>query len=180
MNRSASNNTLDGHGRLDLPVSGKASQMDIIWIGIYSGLLGAVFIWFYEAFVWVGIQHLMPMAGIPRNATGLVFGKAFQEAIGIWAYVLGTLIHFAFAMVWGIVFAKVWPFFRQRGIEATLVGLFYAVIAWLAMHIAISLAGDNHPNYYDPAIVIGGIMSHFFFAVPLALNVKRLMARHGA
>lgn len=176
MNNSISNNTIHPHGDANA-VAASTRQIDIIRIGILSGLLGGVCIWFYEAFIWVGVQHLMPMAGIPRNATGLVFGKAFQESIGIWAYLLGTIIHFCFAMAWGVLFAKIWPFFRARGIEATLVGLFYAVIAWIAMHVAIMIAGDNHPDYFDPAIVIGGIMSHFFFAVPLALNVKRLMGK---
>ena len=43
--------------------------------GMIGGLIGGVVIWIYEAIVWVGVQHLLPLAGIPRNATGLVFGK---------------------------------------------------------------------------------------------------------
>lgn len=143
--------------------------------GVIGGLIGAVVIWIYEALVWVGAQHLMPLAGIPRNATGLVFGKEVQESIGIWAYVVGTGIHFVFAAAWGVLFAAIWPFFRRRGYEATLVALFYAVLAWIVMHVAIMIASDNHPNYYDPAVIIGGFMSHIFFTVPLALTVKRLL-----
>ena len=144
--------------------------------GLTGGLVGAITIWIYEAVVWVGVQHLMPLEGIPRNATGLVFGKAAQESLGWLAYVIGTGIHFVFAAAWGILFAYVWPYFRRRGYEATLVALFYAVVAWIVMHGAIMLASDNHPNYFDPAVIIGGFMSHFFFTVPLALIVKRLMA----
>ncbi|SIT42312.1 conserved membrane hypothetical protein [Paraburkholderia ribeironis] len=143
--------------------------------GVIGGLIGAVIIWIYEALVWVGAQHLMPLAGIPRNATGLVFGKEVQESLGIWAYVVGTGIHFVFATAWGVLFAAIWPFFRRRGYEATLVALFYAVVAWIVMHVAIMIASDNHPNYYDPAVIIGGFMSHIFFTVPLALTVKRLL-----
>jgi hypothetical protein len=143
--------------------------------GVIGGLVGAVVIWIYEALVWVGAQHLMPLAGIPRNATGLVFGKHVQESLGIWAYVVGTGIHFVFAAAWGVLFAAIWPYFRRRGYEATLIALFYAVIAWIVMHVAIMIASDNHPNYYDPAVIIGGFMSHIFFAVPLALTVKRLL-----
>lgn len=143
--------------------------------GVIGGLVGAVVIWIYEALVWVGAQHLMPLAGIPRNATGLVFGKHVQESLGIGAYVVGTGIHFVFAAAWGVLFAAVWPYFRRRGYEATLVALFYAVIAWIVMHVAIMIASDNHPNYYDPAVIIGGFMSHIFFTVPLALTVKRLL-----
>ncbi|HVZ21994.1 MAG TPA: hypothetical protein VG871_13060 [Vicinamibacterales bacterium] len=146
------------------------------WIGAIAGLLGGCTIWLYEAVVWVGVQHQMPLAGIPRNATGLVFGADVQTSLGWFASVLGTAIHFFFAAVWGVVFAYIWPYFRRRNVEATLVALPLAMIIWIAMHVAIMIAGDNHPNYFDPNVVIGGFMSHFFFAVPMALYVKRRMA----
>ncbi|MGF6937314.1 hypothetical protein OKW41_006476 [Paraburkholderia sp. UCT70] len=57
----------------------------IIRAGVAGGLAGALIIWIFEAPVWVGAQHLMSLAGIPRNATALVFGKEVQESIGIWA-----------------------------------------------------------------------------------------------
>jgi hypothetical protein len=44
------------------------------------------------------------------------------------------------------------------------------------MHVAIAVVSDNHPNYTDPVVIIGGFMSHFCFTVPLALIVKRLLA----
>ena len=144
--------------------------------GVIGGLAGGVTIWIYEALVWVGAQHLMPLAGIPRNATGLVFGKNVQESLGWLAYVVGTGIHFLFAIGWGVLFAWMWPYLRKRGCEATLVALFYAVIAWVVMHVAIMMASDNHPNYRDPVVIIGGVMSHIFFTVPLALVVKRQLA----
>jgi hypothetical protein len=144
--------------------------------GAIGGITGAICIWIYEALIWVGVQHLMPLAGIPRNATGLVFGKDVQESLEIGAYFLGTAIYFVFAIAWGILFALGWPYFRRRGYEATFITLFYAIIAWIAMHVAISIASDNHPNYYDPAVIIGGFISHFVFTAPLALTVKRLMA----
>ena len=144
--------------------------------GLIGGLVGGVSIWIYEALVWVGIQHLMPLGGIPRNATGLVFGKAAQESLGPFAYILGTGIHFFFCFAWGVLFAFLWPYFRRRGYEATLVALFFAVILWIVMHGAIALVSSDHPNYLDPTVVIGGLMSHLFYAVPLALVVRRLMS----
>jgi hypothetical protein len=144
--------------------------------GLIGGLAGGVIIWIYEALVWVGVQHLMPLAGIPRNATGLVFGKQVQEQLGAAAYFVGTGIHFLFALAWGVVFAYLWPLFRRRGYEATLVALFYAVVIWIVMHAAIMIATTSHPDYFDPMVVIGGFMSHFFYAVPLALIVKQRLA----
>ena len=141
-------------------------------VGALAGLLGGICIWIYEAIVWVGLQHLMPLAGIPRNATGLVFGKHVQDSLGALSYFLGIAIHFTFAIVWGIIFAGIWPWLRRRGIEATLAALAYAIIIWILMHAAISIASSDHPDYLDPVTVIGGFMSHFFYTVPLALLVK--------
>ncbi len=145
-------------------------------VGACAGLIGGVTIWVYEACVWVGVQHQMPLSGIPANATGLVFGKAAQADLGPLAYLIGTGIHFGFAMAWGVLFALIWPFFRRRGLEATLIALFYAVVAWTDMHLAIVLVSTSHPNYADPNVVIGGLMSHIFFTVPLALFLKRALA----
>ena len=141
-------------------------------VGLIAGLVGGLVVWIYEAVVWVGIQHQMPMEGILRNSVGLVFGKNLQTNLGLLSDVLGVGIHFFFSLVWGVLFAKIWPYFRDRGYEATLVALFYAVIAWIVMHAAIAIVSSSHPNYLDPVVVIGGFMSHFFFTVPLALYVK--------
>jgi hypothetical protein len=145
-------------------------------VGAMAGLIGGVSIWIYEAAVWVGVQHQMALAGIPANAVGLVFGKAAQTSLGVGSYLIGTIIHFAFAMAWGALFALIWPSLRRRGVEATLAALFYAVIAWIVMHAAIALVSTSHPNYADPVVIIGGFMSHLFFTVPMALLVKRRLA----
>jgi len=155
------------------------SHATMIRAGLIGGLAGGVIIWIYEAIVWVNVQHLLPLAGIPRNATGLVFGKQVQESLGVFAYFLGTGIHFFFALAWGVGFAYLWPHFRRRGYEATLVALFYAIVIWIVMHAAIMVATNDHPNYFDPMVVIGGFMSHFFYAVPLALIVKQRLAQAG-
>jgi hypothetical protein len=160
--------TLTSHDAMDT-----AATKQIVGAGVLGGLVGGVLIWIYEAIVWVGVQHLMPMAGIPRNATGLVFGKQVQEQLGALAYVLGTGIHFFFCLAWGVLFAFAWPYFRRRGYEATLIALFFAPILWVVMHAAIAIATNDHPNYLDPSVVIGGFMSHLFYAVPLALIVKQ-------
>lgn len=141
-------------------------------VGIAGGLVGGATIWLYEAIVWVGVQHLLPLSAIPANAIGLMLGKATQQALGVWASVLGTLTHFGFACIWGVAFAVIWPWFRRRGWEATTLALPFALLAWLVMHGAIVMAGHEHPDYADPAVVIGGVMSHLFFAVPLALVVR--------
>ena len=145
--------------------------------GLLGGLVGGVVIWIYEALVWVGVQHQMPLTGIPANAVGLVFGKPAQASLGLLSYVIGTGIHFVFAMAWGVLFALIWPALARRGVEATLAALVYAVLAWIVMHTAIALVSTSHPDYMDPVVIIGGFMSHIFFTVPLAFVVKARLAR---
>ena len=158
------------------PNAGIPARADTIRAGLLGGIAGAATIWVYEAVVWVGAQHLMPLAGIPRNAVGLVFGRGVQDGLGFGSYVLGTIIHVVFAMAWGVLFAFIWPSLSRRGIEATLAALFYAVIAWIVMHVGISIISSNHPDYFDPNVIVGGFMSHVFFTVPLALIVKHRLA----
>ena len=74
-----------------------------------GGLIGGICIWLYEAIVWVAVEHLIPLAGIPANALGLVFGKAVQVNLGLAACALGMIIHFAFAAGWGVGFACYGP-----------------------------------------------------------------------
>ena len=140
--------------------------------GLTGGLIGGACIWVYEAVVWAGVQHLLPLAAIPANAVGLSLGHGVQAALGLWAGVLGTALHFGFAALWGAGFAAIWPAARRAGIEATLLALPFAVLVWVVMHVAIILAGHQHPDYGDPVVIIGGIMSHLFYAVPLALVVR--------
>jgi len=146
--------------------------------GIPGGLIGGVSIWIYEAVVWVHYQHLLPLSGIPANAVALVFGKTLQMHLGGLASVLGSAIHFGFAMGWGIVFAACWRWFRRRDCEATLVALLMAPLLWTVMHAAIAIAGSDHPDYRDPAVISGGILSHIFYTVPMALVVRQSAAGH--
>jgi len=163
-------------GALDDDASAQTAPGQTVLTGVLAGLVGGATIWVYEAFVWVGVQHQMPLSGISANATGLVFGKATQAGLGLWAYMVGTAIHFGFAIAWGVLFAFIWPFLRARRVEATLAALFYAVVAWIVMHLAIMAVSTSHPNYADPNVIIGGFMSHFFFTIPLAFVVKHGLA----
>ena len=153
---------------------GGVSRAETIKIGALAGLIGGVSIWIYEIVVWVNIQHIMALSGLAQNAVGLVFGNPMKVQLGFpVASALGAAIHFGFSAAWGALFAFIWPFFRKRGFEATLVALFYAVFAWIVMHLAIMVAGPDHPNYGDQLVILNGFMSHFFFTVPMAVIVKK-------
>jgi hypothetical protein len=79
-----------GKAGQDAQLGAQSSVADTVRAGLIGGFVGAVTIWIYEAVVWVGAQHLMPLSAIPSNATGLVFGKNVQESLGPAAYILGT------------------------------------------------------------------------------------------
>ena len=160
----------------DVRMEVNASVASTVRAGVLGGLAGGVSIWIYEAIVWVGVQRMIPLDQIPRSAIGPVLGRAARDSPGALAYILGTGMHFFFCFAWGALFAFLWPYFRRRGYEATLVALFFAVILWIVMHSAIALVTSDHPNYLDPNVVIGGFMSHLFYAVPVALVVRRLMS----
>jgi hypothetical protein len=61
---------------------------------------------------------------------------------------------------------------RRLGREYELAANALAFSGHMRRSRSAGLASDNHPNYLDPVVVIGGFMSHFFM-VPLALGVKK-------
>ena len=117
-----------GAQRVCVQLADEPSQARTVGAGLLVGLVGALTIWVYEPVVWVGVQHLLSMAGSPRNATGLVFGRDVQGSLGAAAYVVGTGMYFIFTFVLGVLFAALWPVFRRRGYEAKLMALFYAAV----------------------------------------------------
>jgi hypothetical protein len=76
----------------------------------------------------------MSQAGIPRNVTGVEFGK---QSLGWIACPAGHRDPFL--------------------VLATFLASIHAVIAWISMHAAIMIVSDNHPDYFDPGAIIGGL-----------------------
>ena len=143
--------------------------------GVLGGLVGAVTSWIYELIVWVRLLHLTSAYGIAENTAVLSFGPGIRR-LGAGAFALGVCIHFLTAIVWGMVFALIWPALRARSIEATLAALFYGIFAWIIMHNVVLALFSPAPPSYTPYSVINGLMAHTFaFSVPLALVIKRIM-----
>lgn len=141
--------------------------------GILGGVVGAATSWLYELIVWVHYLHLTTVRGIAENTAVLSFGAGIRS-LGAGAVALGVGIHFLTAVLWGVLFAFIWPALRARGIEATLAALFYGVFAWVFMHNVLLALFSPAPPSYTPYSVINGLMAHTFaFSVPLALVIKR-------
>ena len=137
--------------------------------------MGAVASWIYELIVWVHLLHLTSVSGIAENTAVLSFGPGVRS-LGAGALALGIAIHFLTAVLWGILFALIWPALRARCIEATLAALFYGIFAWVVMHNVVLALFSPAPPSYTVYSVINGLMAHTFaFSVPLALVIKRLM-----
>src|SRR3984885_3090470 len=145
--------------------------------GLVGGLVGAVTSWLYELVVGGRLRHLTSAHGIAENTAVLSFGPGIRS-LGTGAFALGVGIHFLTAVIWGILFALIWPALRARSIEATLAALCYGIFAWVVMHNVILALFSPAPPTYTVYSVINGLMAHTFaFSVPLALVIKRLMRR---
>jgi hypothetical protein len=143
--------------------------------GVVAGLAAGVTSWIYELIVWVRLLHLTSAYGIAENTAVLSFGPGIRS-LGAGAFALGVCIHFLTAVVWGILFALIWPALRARSIEATLAALFYGIFAWVIMHNVVLALFSPAPPTYTVYSVINGLMAHTFgFSVPMALVVKRLL-----
>lgn len=153
----------------------KPSLAATIRAGLIAGIVGGIGVWIYELIVWVQLLGLTTSYGVVEGTAVLSFGPGIR-AIGFGAFLLGLAIHFAAAMVWGVLFAVIWPWLRARNVEATLAALFYGVFVWIVMHNVMLALFSPAPPQYTVYSVINGFMSHLAFAVPLALVVKRLLA----
>ncbi|HEY4338573.1 MAG TPA: hypothetical protein VGM97_01360 [Steroidobacteraceae bacterium] len=143
--------------------------------GLIGGVVGAVTSWIYELIVWVRLLHLTSAYGIAENTAVLSFGPGVR-ALGVTAFVIGVCIHFLTAVIWGIVFAMIWPALRARSIEATLAALFYGIFAWVFMHNVVLALFSPAPPTYTVYSVLNGLMAHTFaFSVPMALVIQRLL-----
>jgi hypothetical protein len=146
-----------------------------LWAGVVGGLVGALTSWLYELVVWVHYLHLTTVSGIAENTAVLSFGTGIRT-LGAGAVALGVGIHFLTAVIWGVLFAWLWPALKARSIEATLAALFYGIFAWVVMHNVVLALFSPAPPTYTPYSVINGLMAHTFaFSVPLALVIKRLL-----
>ncbi len=143
--------------------------------GVVGGLVGAVTSWIYELIVWVRLLHLTSAYGIAENTAVLSFGTGIRR-LGAGAFALGVGIHFLTAVLWGILFALIWPALRARSIEATLAALFYGIFAWIIMHNVVLALFSPAPPTYTVYSVLNGFVAHTFaFSVPMALVIKRLL-----
>ncbi len=144
--------------------------------GLLGGLAGGVTIWIYELVVQAWLMKTSTPYDIVQNTAVLCFGPGIK-GLGLGAFALGVAIHFATALIWGVVFAFIWPLLAARRVEATLAALFFGVFAWIVMHNGLLAAFSPNPPAYTVLGVINGFMSHTVgFAVPLALVIKARMA----
>lgn len=145
-----------------------------IRIGALAGLVGGLTIWAYELVVWVHYLHLRTVRGLFENSAALAFGPSANAWPVPMALVVSALVHFATAMVWGVLFSVSWPALRKRQIEATLAALCFGILAWVVMHNIVLAIFSPNPSTYTVYSVLNGLVSHTFaFAVPVALIVKR-------
>lgn len=144
--------------------------------GAIAGFIGGVTIWLYEIVVWVHLLQIRTMQGLFENSAVLAFGPAASAWPEPLPLIASALVHFVTAIIWGVLFALLWPPLRARGIEATLAALFFGIFAWIVMHNVVLALFSPAPPTYTVYSVLNGFVSHTFaFSVPVALIVKRLL-----
>ena len=147
----------------------------LLRVGALAGFVGGITIWIYELVVWVHYLHLRTVLGLFENTAVLAFGPKVLNLATPWTLLISAVVHFLTAMVWGALFALLWPSLRARHIEATLAALFYGVFAWVVMHSFVLAAFSPNPPEYTVYVVLNGFLSHTFaFTVPMALMVKSM------
>lgn len=157
----------------------RGSLKALVAAGLMGGLVGGVTIWLYEIVDQSWLRKVATPYQIAENTAVLVFGPKIRD-FGVLAFLLGVAIHFATALVWGVLFALIWPVLRGRKVEATLAGGVFGVFAWVVMHNGLLAAFSPNPPAYTVLSVINGFMSHTWgFAVPLALTVKARLGGGG-
>ena len=163
-----------------VPVSAPRAARLRLSAGLLGGLVGGVTIWIYEFVVQAWLMKTGTPYSIVENTAVLCFGPTIRS-LGLGAFGLGIVIHFATALIWGVVFAWLWPALRARGVEATLAALVFGIVAWIVMHNVLLATFSPNPPVYTVLSVINGFMSHALgFAVPMALVIKARMAERPA
>ena len=138
------------------PVNGVriAAQPDValtVRAGLIGGLAGGVGIWIYEAIVWVGVQRLIRLGGIPaqRHRAGVreggseLAGRASLTSSGTrftsFSASPGACCSLSCGRIsGGAAMRRHWSLCS------------FAAIVWIVMHLAIALVSTDHPNYLDP------------------------------
>jgi hypothetical protein len=71
------------------------------------------------------------------------------------------------------VFVFAWPYFRRSGYEATLVALFFAIVLWIVNAHRDRCRNGGPSELPRPKRNDRWLDVAFFYAVPLALIVKK-------
>ena len=102
--------------------------MSRLTAGLIGGFVGSLTIWVYECVVFYGAMHSSSLPGIVQHTALLVFGPGILER-PLAAFVWGAVIHCLTGIVWGVVFASLWPALRRTGVEVTLAALGFGIVA---------------------------------------------------
>ncbi|HEY6486630.1 MAG TPA: hypothetical protein VIX83_09630 [Candidatus Cybelea sp.] len=148
-----------------------------VGIGALAGLCGAVLIDLYLVISepWVA-KHVTALLVMQWDASNALGAAAYR---GGWATAaLGTLMHFAVSIVWGILF--VFAALRIRGLQkhALTGGIVLGVVAMGVMRLVIHLGHAVVRPFPSPGMFLYILVAHVvFFGIPVALVATNLLTQ---
>lgn len=145
---------------------------DELVAGFAAGIVAAVTLDAFRLLVpWPGVTLLSPAQLYEFNASVLVGDVAVGAS---WALALGVLLHLAVSIGWALGYIWLAPRQPQLLTRPVISGIGYGLVVWLVMLILLIPAG----KFAVPTVgsLDRDIIAHvFFFGIPLALVVSRLL-----
>lgn len=100
-----------------------------------------------------------------------VFGEAALSG-GAGMAALGLLLHYLIALIWTLVFYKLYPLLPWSGKGRAVTGLAYGVVIWLVMNLVVVPLSNTPKAPFNPVqAVIGACILMFAVGLPISLIV---------
>lgn len=134
--------------------------------GVMGGIVGGLAI-----AVFLAVSALLKGASIwpvfKGAAAPFIGARAADPSFDAFAILLGTILHFAIAIVWGLLFALLFDGFSKGATFAF--GALWGVVVWAAMYyVVLPIAGMGQMARGTPWMM--ALIAHLVFGLGVALG----------
>ena len=134
--------------------------------GVVAGIIGGVIL---SLVMLVGAltKHQDIWMGMKGASAPFLHARAMQPGFDAAAVGLGVAVHFAIAIIWGVLFAAIFYGLSSSGTIAA--GVLWGGVVWLTMfYLVLPLAGLSQVAHGEP--VSAAIVTHVIFGLGVALG----------
>jgi len=154
------------------PMNSRSPAFAVVAGGLVAGALDLCY-----ALLFSASHGVAPMRILKSVASGLL-GRAALDG-GAAMAVLGTLLHFAMALVMAGAYyltSTRWPTLARRPLVG---GAAYGVLLYVVMNfVVIPLSAFPGKVSLDPTLLVANVMAHVVLVgIPIALFVRRVAGR---